>query len=370
MWISSRRWSLDRIVVHSCLMSIKLASWVIKCYIDNHWLLLRCIVFLLVFTNLLIHIASCTIDDASLRDPIIWIVVWILILSRENLLFLRLLSGLIRRRKICDISTLKLTIRLMRLVIFSLILIHNLALSKIIWILNMLLILLMAGIHIVCHVYSCTWQEACGFVHHLLVLTSGIFLLVLAHLLFWILNMALVHHMRMSRKTISTSTLWVWVSIACGSHVNVLFVVELIVIQILIIIVPNVLNNLWLERMIHLLDHLLRRNILAWLLREEILCESLIFWHNAIGSSSAICFVNLKMVWSWSRSHILVISIRLLLVWQHILLITVTKVTASRFFFYMKTLNLLLVHTHIIVCFLHLLFIIFLLKRNWVEILF
>ena len=357
MWISCRRWRLDRIVVHYSLMSVKLASWVIKCNINNHWLLWS-IIFLFIFTNLLIHIASCTIDNASLRDPVIWIVVWILILSLENLLFLQisLLSGLIRSCKICDISTLKLAIRLVTLVIFSLILTHNLALGKIIWILNMLLILLMAGIHTVCHVYSCTWQEACGFVHHLLILTTTIFFWVLARLLFRILTMALVHHMRMSRETISTSVLWVWVSIACRSHVNVFFVVELIVIQILIFVVANVLNDLRLEWMIHRLDHLLGWYILIWLLRKEILRESFVFWHNAIGSPSAVCLIDLKVIWSWSRSHILVISIRLLWMRQHILLIAVTKVTASRFFFYMKALNLLLVHTHIIVCFLHLLF--------------
>ena len=80
---------------------------------------------------------------------------------------------------------------------------------------------------------------------------------MVAHLLLGILDVALTHHVRMPTETVSASVLRVWVSIACRSHLNVLLVVELIVIQILIFILTHTLNYLGLKRMVHRLDHLL-----------------------------------------------------------------------------------------------------------------
>ena len=146
-------------------------------------LLWRIVCLLIIFHYLLIHISSCTINNTSLWNSIIWIVVWILILTLVNLLLflIRMLDGLICGSKICNIPALKFSICLvwlMRLIIFTLVLIHNLARTKISLILNLLLVL--TGIHCVSHVYSCSRQKACGFVHLLLILSSRIFFYLLS----------------------------------------------------------------------------------------------------------------------------------------------------------------------------------------------
>lgn len=219
---------------------------------------------------------------------------------------------------------------------------------------------ILTGIHSVCHIDPGTRQKACGFVHQLLILAAVVFLRRLTQLLFRILSMSLIQHVRMSWETICTSHLWVWVAIAGGPHVYILLVIELVVIQHLIFIVLHALNNLWLKRMIIGLHHLWVLHILARLLREEILGKCFVFRDNAICSTCTVCLIYLKMIWSWTRPHVLAVSVRLLRVRKYILLITFTKMTASGFLLDVKALHLLLIHAHIIVCFLHL-FIIFLL---------
>lgn len=208
-----------------------------------------------------------------------------------------LLDGLVTWSKICNIS--KFTIWLMRLIILSLVLIHNLAWSKVILILNLLLntrlLDVLAGIHSVCHINPCTWQKACGlgFVHLLLILTSWIFLRLLSSWLLRELTMPLINHLRMSKETVRASILRVWVAIAWRSHVDVFFVVELIVIQIWIFVVLQIMNYLWLHGMVHWLDHLRVWDILVWLFRKEGLCESLVFWNDAICSTCTVSFIDL-----------------------------------------------------------------------------
>ena len=214
---------------------------------------------------------------------------------------------------------------------------------------------ILTGIHSVRHIDPSTRQKACGFVHQLLILAAVVFLRRLTQLLFRILSMSLIQHVRMSWETIRTSHLWVWIAIAGGSHVYILLVIELVVIQHLIFIVLHALDNLRLKRMINWLHHLWVLHILARLLREEILGECLVFWDDAISSTCAVCLIYLKMIWSCTRPHVLAMSVRLLRVRKHILLIAITKMTASGLLLDVKALHLLLIHAHIIVCFLHLL---------------
>ena len=107
-----------------------------------------------------------------------------------------------------------------------------------IFILNLLLSL--TGIHIVLHVFSGPCQEACGFVHYL-ILTHLTFFLVLE-----VLSLTNWHISfdRLSSEATRWSSLWVVLAIALCSLFNILLVVVLTIVHV--ILVWMILHDLWL----------------------------------------------------------------------------------------------------------------------------
>lgn len=205
-------WSLYK-VVYSRLM-IKLAFRMIQCksYIRSGFVSLS-----------MIHVTCGTVDNAWLRNSVIWIVVCFFILSWFDLGSIDSLSTSCKTRYISS----KFTIGLIWLIILDIV-IRN-------------LLLCLIGIHIILHIFPCSCQKACGFVHAWILTHLTSFCILRGNLLLVPLNLGRFI------KAVWYSSLWVVMTIPLNSVLDIFFVVVLAIIGLRVINqFRMVLHNLWL----------------------------------------------------------------------------------------------------------------------------